>query len=98
MNDRRRREMNSQRDVVAHRSVSEASGNRTGMDSNRRTALIAGILFIVATAASLLGTAIEQPVLTGTDYLTRISEHLTRVSAGGFFELVGAGPRATMRV
>jgi hypothetical protein len=90
--------MNSQRDVVAHRSMSEASRNRIGMDRNRRTALIAGILFIVATAASLLGTAIEQPVLTGADYLTRISEHLTRVSAGGLFEFVAAGTSAAIAV
>jgi hypothetical protein len=90
--------MTSHRDVVAHRSVSEATGSRIGMDSNRRTALIAGILFIVATAASLLGTAIEQPVLTGTDYLTRISEHLTRVSAGGLFEFVAAGTSAAIAV
>ena len=90
--------MNSQRHVVAHRSESEATGNRMGMDSNRRTALIAGILFIVATAASLLGTAIEQPVLTGADYLTRTSEHLTRVAAGGLFEFVAAGTSAAIAV
>lgn len=61
------------------------------MDSNRRTALMVGVLFIAATAASLLGTAIEQPVLTGTDYLTRISENMIRVSAGGLLELIAAG-------
>ena len=61
------------------------------MDLNQRTALTAGILFIAATVASLLGTAIEQPILTGTDYLTRISEHMTRVSAGGLLELIAAG-------
>jgi len=90
--------MNSQRDVVAHRLVSEASDKRIGTDSNRRAALITGVLFIVATAASLLGTAIEQPVLTGTVYLTRISEHLTRVSAGGLFEFVAAGTGAAIAV
>jgi len=68
------------------------------MDSNRRTALTAGILFIAATIASLLGTAIEQPVLTGTDYLTRISEHMTRVSAGGLLELVAAGTSAGIAI
>jgi len=90
--------MSTQRDVVAHRSVSEATDHRIGMDSTRTTALIAGILFIVATAASLLGTAIEQPVLTGADYLTRISEHLTRVSAGGLFEFLAAGTSAAIAV
>jgi hypothetical protein len=52
------------------------------MDSDRRTALIAGTLFIVATAASLLGTAFE-PSLTGTGSLPRISQSMTRVSAVG---------------
>jgi hypothetical protein len=44
------------------------------IDSHRRTALIAGALFIAATVASLLGTTVEQPVLAGADYLTRISD------------------------
>jgi len=90
--------MNLRRDVVAQRSVSEASGERTGMDPNRRTALIAGVLFIVATAASLLGTAIEQPVLTGTGYLTQISEHMTRLSAGGLLEFIAATTSAAIAV
>jgi len=59
------------------------------MDSNRKTAVAAGLLFIAATAASLLGTAIE-PTLTGSDYLTRISENMTRVSGGGLLELIAA--------
>ena len=60
------------------------------MESNRKTAIAAGLLFIAATAASLLGTAVE-PALTGTDYLTRISENMTRVSGGGLLELIAAG-------
>jgi hypothetical protein len=61
------------------------------MDSDRKTALIAGVLFITATVASLLGTAIEQPVLNGTDYLTRIAGNATLLSAGGLLELIAAG-------
>lgn len=61
------------------------------MDLDRRTALTAGMLFIAATAASLLGTAVEGSVLTGTGYLAQISEHLTRVAAGGLLELIAAG-------
>jgi hypothetical protein len=67
------------------------------MDSNRKTALAAGLLFIAATAASLLGTAIE-PALTGTDYLTRISENMTRVSGGGLLELIAAGTSAGIAI
>jgi hypothetical protein len=60
------------------------------VESNRRSAVTAGVLFIVATLASLLGTAIEQPVLTGPDYLRRMSENMNQVSAGGLMELIAA--------
>ena len=68
------------------------------MDSNRRTTLTAGVLFIAATAASLLGTAIEGRVLTGPDYLTQISENMTRLSAGGLLELIAAGTSAGVAI
>lgn len=68
------------------------------MDSNRKTALTAGILFIAATAASLLGTALEQGILTGPDYLTRVLENMTRMSAGGLLELVAAGTSAGIAI
>ena len=68
------------------------------MDPNRRTALIIGTLFIAATAASLLGTAIEGSLRTGTNYLTQISGNTIRVSAGGLFELVAAGSSAGIAI
>lgn len=57
------------------------------MDSNRRTAVIAGVLFIVATVAAvsqfpLLGS------LAATDYLTEISANATQVVAAAFLELI----------
>jgi len=67
------------------------------MDSNRRTAIAAGLLFVAATAASLLGTAIE-PALTAPGYLTRISENMTRVSGGGLLELIAAGTSAGIAI
>ena len=66
-------------------------GEGIGMESNRRTALTAGVLFIVATAASLLSSAVEKPFLTRTDYLTRLSENANLVSAGGLLEIIAAG-------
>jgi hypothetical protein len=61
------------------------------MDSDRRTAVVAGTLFIAGTAASLLGTAVEQRTVTGTAHLAQISVQMTRVSAGGLLELIAAG-------
>ena len=68
------------------------------MAPDRRAALTAGVLFIVATAASLLSTAVEHPVLTGTDYLTRIAENTSQVSAGGLLELIAAGASAGIAI
>jgi hypothetical protein len=69
------------------------------MDVKRRTALIAGTLFITGTAAVLLGTAIERPAsLSGTADLTRISAHMTQVSAGGLLELLAAAASAGIAV
>jgi Domain of unknown function (DUF4386) len=68
------------------------------MAPDRRAAVTAGVLFIVATAASLLSSAVEHPVLTGTGYLTRIAENTSRVSAGGLAELVAAGASAGIAI
>jgi hypothetical protein len=45
------------------------------MNSHRRAALSAGVLFITATAASVSATTLLQPVLNHSDYLIRISTH-----------------------
>ena len=61
------------------------------MDTNRRTALTAGVLLITATVANLVGTAVEQPVLSGTDYLTKAPGNASLLSAGALFEFIAAG-------
>jgi hypothetical protein len=68
------------------------------MTSDRRAALITGVLFIVGTAASLLSSAVEHPVLTGTGYLTRIAQDTSRASAGGLLELVAAAASAGIAI
>jgi len=64
---------------------------RSRMDPNRPTALIAGVLLICATVASLAGTAVEQPVLSGADYLTKVSGSATQIAVGVLLELIAAG-------
>jgi hypothetical protein len=49
------------------------------MDSERRTLKIVGALFVLATVASLLGSAILGSALEGADYLTAISGKETSV-------------------
>ena len=59
------------------------------MNSNRKIAVISGVIFIIATAASFVAAALT-PVLTGTDTLTRFSADGNQVAAGAFFYLVAA--------
>lgn len=58
------------------------------MNSTRKIAVIAGVVFIIATAASLVATALT-PVLTGTDYLARFSAQANQVAAGALVYLIG---------
>ena len=59
------------------------------VNSTRKTAVTAGVLFIIATVAALLAAAFE-PVLTGADYLTRLSAPTNQVAAGALFYLIAA--------
>jgi len=68
------------------------------MAPDRRAALTAGVLFIIATAASLLSYAVERPVLTGPGYLAKIAGNTSRVTAGGLAELAAAGASAGIAV
>jgi hypothetical protein len=62
---------------------------RYKMNSTRKIAVITGVIFIIATVTSILASALV-PVLTGTDYLTRVSAHTNQVAAGALLYLIGA--------
>lgn len=68
------------------------------MDSNRTAALSTGVLFITATVASLLATALSQPVLNGADYLTRVSANANEVSGGALLEFISAAASAGIAI
>ncbi len=59
------------------------------MDPTRRIAVATGVLLIVATVASLLGTAVT-PALTGADYLTGLSANANQATAGALLFLIAA--------
>src|SRR3972149_1654012 len=61
---------------------------RYKMNTTRKIAVITGVVFIIATVAALLGSALT-PVLTGTDYLTRVSAHTNQMAAGALLSLIG---------
>ena len=60
------------------------------MSKDRRTAVVAGVLFIVATAAGLIGRVVLlDPILEGADILAKVAAHQNQVAAGALFGLVG---------
>jgi hypothetical protein len=59
------------------------------MNSSRKFAVLAGVVFIIATAASLASTALV-PALSGPDYLTRLSAQVSQVAGGALLLLVAA--------
>ena len=61
------------------------------MDSNRKTALSAGVLFIIATAASLAGSALYGPILNDPDRLLRVGASASSLAGGVLLQLVAAG-------
>jgi len=75
-----------------------ASAKRKAARPDTLTACVAGALLIAATVASLLSTALLNPVFTGSDYLLKISAHQDRILAGGFFQIVAAFASAGIAV
>jgi hypothetical protein len=59
------------------------------MNASRQNAIIPGVLFLVATAAALAAAAVE-PVLSGTDYLTKVAANASLVAGGALFYLIAA--------
>lgn len=68
------------------------------MDSNRRTALTAGVLFITATVTILLATPLSQPLLSDANYLTKLSANMNQVTGGVLLELIAAGTSAGIAI
>ncbi len=58
------------------------------MDSTRKTAVVAGVVFIIATVAPIVGSRFV-PVLTGADYLTRVADNADQVAVGALLSLIG---------
>ncbi len=60
------------------------------MDPNRKAALSAGVLFITATATSVVGTTLSRSILSGANYLTALSANANQVTGGALLELIAA--------
>jgi Domain of unknown function (DUF4386) len=64
--------------------VSVATGPRMSI------ARVTAALLLTATVASLVSTALLNPILNGSPYLLKIASHQDRVVLGAFFELISA--------
>jgi len=61
------------------------------VNSNRKTAIIVGVLFITATTAAILSVVLLGPILNDPDYLISFSENANQVIIGALLDLLGAG-------
>ena len=59
------------------------------MNPNRTIAVVAGVLFIIATIGGLASTAFLTPILSAPDYLARISANENQVLLGALFQFIG---------
>ena len=64
------------------------------MKTERKTAVIVGVLFIAATAASLSGNALTGSILAASDYLTGVAASANRVIIGALLTFLAAAGSA----
>lgn len=58
------------------------------MNSNRKIAIIVGVLFIIGTVSGMIGAILTGPIVGASDYLSEISANSGQVMAGAFFILI----------
>ncbi|MEH7435878.1 DUF4386 domain-containing protein [Neobacillus drentensis] len=58
------------------------------MNSNKRAAKVVGVLFILAAVTAVIGLLLYDPILNGSDYLIKGSEHANQVIVGALMELI----------
>jgi len=68
------------------------------MNSNRKIARIAGVLFITATVANILGVVFLNPILNNPGYLLQIFANENRVLIGALFLFIGAFASASIAI
>jgi hypothetical protein len=56
--------------------------------SDRTTARLVGVLFIIASAGGVLAGVVQLPIIDADDYLTRIASEQTRLATGLVLELI----------
>ena len=57
------------------------------MTANRKIAITAGVLFILAAVTAIIGLALYNPILNDPNYIVNGEAHETQVVWGAFFEI-----------
>lgn len=60
------------------------------MKTNRTSANLAGVLFIIAAVAAIIGALLYNPILKDPAYIIKTTPHETQVLWGAFFEIITA--------
>jgi len=68
------------------------------MNADRKTAVAVGILFIVATAASLAGSSISDPILAAPGYLTGMAENTGRILVSALCTFLAAATSVSIAI
>lgn len=68
------------------------------MNTNKKTAILVGVLFITATVASIAGTAFTGSILDAPDYLVKISANENRVIVGALLAFIAATASASIAI
>ncbi len=58
------------------------------MNTNKKTAIIVGVLYIIGTVAGVLSVAVLTPVLNDPDYLIKVSTNEAQIVTGALFVLL----------
>lgn len=58
------------------------------MNTNRKTAIIVGVLFIIGTVAGILSVVFTGAILNAPDYLMKVSANENKIIIGALFVLV----------
>lgn len=68
------------------------------MNSERKIAIIAGVLFITATVAGILSVVFTGPIPGTPDYLSKLFANESEVKIGALFELIMAFAGASISI
>ncbi len=68
----------------------EVTKKRNNMKTNRRTATVAGVFFMIAAVAAITGLILYNPILHDTAYILKGAENEVQIKWGAFFEIITA--------